>query len=74
MKKTIFYLFSPFFIYQIVGYIVSFNIIKYNIESEIKAKIKESLNGRDIVKIEKASILKRVGDIYGLSFKFALSD
>jgi len=44
MKKIIFYLLISIFIYQIGGYVISFSIMKYSIEAEMKAKIKENLN------------------------------
>ncbi len=47
MKKIIFYLLFSIFIYQIGGYIISFNIMKYSIESKMKSKIKEGLNDKE---------------------------
>jgi hypothetical protein len=47
MKKIIFYLLFSIFIYQIGGYIISFSIMKYSIKSEMKSKIKKSLNANE---------------------------
>ncbi len=47
MKKTIAYILFSIFIYQTVGYILSFNILKYSIESEFKTKIKNNLHDED---------------------------
>lgn len=44
MKKIIFYLLFSIFIYQIGGYIISFNIMKYSIESKMKLRIKQNLS------------------------------
>jgi hypothetical protein len=44
MKKTIAYLLLSIIIYQTVGYVLSFKIMKYSIESEFKTKIKSNLN------------------------------
>jgi len=47
MKKTIAYLLFSIFIYQTVGYVLSFNIMKYSIESEFKTKIKNNLSNEN---------------------------
>ena len=47
MKKIIFYLLFSIFIYQIGGYVISFTIMKHSIKSEMKAKIKKSLNANE---------------------------
>jgi len=47
MKKIIFYLLFSIFIYQIGGYVISFSIMKYSIKSEMKSKIKKSLNANE---------------------------
>jgi hypothetical protein len=47
MKKIIFYLLFSIFIYQIGGYFISFSIMKYSIKSEMKIKIKKSLNANE---------------------------
>jgi hypothetical protein len=47
MKKTIAYILFSIFIYQTVGYVLSFNIMKYRIESEFKTKIKKNLSDKD---------------------------
>lgn len=44
MKKTIVYILFSIFIYQTVGYVLSFSIMKYSIESEFKTKIKNNLS------------------------------
>jgi hypothetical protein len=44
MKKIIFYLLFSIFIYQICGYVISYAIMEYSIEAEMKTKIKENLN------------------------------
>jgi hypothetical protein len=47
MKKTIAYILFSIFIYQTVGYVLSFNVMKYSIESEFKTKIKNNLSDKD---------------------------
>ena len=47
MKKTIAYILFSIFIYQTVGYVLSFNIMKYSIESEFKTKIKKNLSDKN---------------------------
>ncbi len=47
MKKIIFYLLFSIFIYQIGGYFIGFSIMKYSIKSEMKIKIKKSLNANE---------------------------
>lgn len=47
MKKTIAYILFSIFIYQTVGYVLSFNIMKYSIESEFKTKIKNNLSDKN---------------------------
>lgn len=47
MKKTIASILLSIFIYQTVGYVLSFNIMKYSIESEFKTKIKNNLSDKN---------------------------
>jgi hypothetical protein len=47
MKKTIAYLLLSIIIYQTVGYVLSFKIMKYSIESEFKTKIKNNLSDKN---------------------------
>ena len=47
MKKTIAYILFSILIYQTVGYVLSFNIMKYSIESEFKTKIKNNLSDKN---------------------------
>jgi hypothetical protein len=58
MKKTIAYLLLSIFIYQTVGYVLSFNIMKYSIASEFKTKIKNNLSNENCTLFNIHSIVK----------------